>query len=1021
MISVILYGRNDAHGYNLHKRAAISLNCIAEVLSHPDDEIVFTDYNTPNDLPTFIEAIYDTLTPAAKARLRVLRVRPELHARMVGRTHLAALEPHSRNIAIRRANPRNRWLLFTNTDMVFLPRAGFTSLSDATADLTDGLYIVPRYELPEPLWESFPRSDPRTVMQECERLGRTLHLEEVTLAFPYMRFDQPGDFQLVPRQALYDIHGFDERMIHGWHADSNMCRRFFLHFGNRTESLADRVKGYHCDHTRVATLAHRLDIKLENNLNEFVFGVEDPVAHHQADTWGVPGEAIEEVDFTGGPQARFAAALQAAIGRPQADDYLADSNDLRNYVAYTPEHVLPHLTGYLTTYSPGVRIAYVGTNPRMYALVERAIQELGFTQPLLHAGTRPAAADLIRNDLVMFDFGLDPAAQPIAEVQRVTDWPRELRYGLGDVARSLEAAAEYAAAKPPRVPDFLVINANHHIFRQFCTQFLLLSETPYATHVRKGRPRLGDERLYRSNAWKYVEDDLRSFFGYGTWENTVPAIALGQAIDFTSAGESSRYKDGNWGAMDFTGTWIEGYNADILFAPPQSAAGDLIAFIGVNEAFVGPEDELGNAEPVRVTATCDGEQLARWTFFTRYGVTVCKLLMPERLIAGRAVCRVRLHVQNPQSAQKVADSLGQKTIGFDPRELGIKVHQITFTNLEPWQYKLGDALDFTEAGKGIQHADECWTQPDDLGAWTVGPDAGMILYPRETTNIPVAATFTINDAVIDPEHPDMDVSVACNGLEVARWTNWPTRNTHDRVVLLPDGVFRTLDPVHLRVRVKNPRSSYALGWSTWDKRPRGIRIRTLKVAPVLQYHLGDMMDFTAGGDAVAFAGDSLGVQWAVPDNWGFWTIGKHASIMVPFDRAPGKAAPMAVVISDCMVRAADPKLPVTVRANGQVVAEWVLESRKPHVRTLELPAGALMEADVTITFEVPNPHSPADFGWGPDPNPLGLRIARAVIGKSEIAIPDFEAHLRYRTLKRILGLPRFAVHVARILLKRGAA
>jgi hypothetical protein len=29
MFSVILYGRNDSHGYNLHKRAAIS-KCAAE-------------------------------------------------------------------------------------------------------------------------------------------------------------------------------------------------------------------------------------------------------------------------------------------------------------------------------------------------------------------------------------------------------------------------------------------------------------------------------------------------------------------------------------------------------------------------------------------------------------------------------------------------------------------------------------------------------------------------------------------------------------------------------------------------------------------------------------------------------------------------------------------------------------------------------------------------------------------------------------------------------------------------------
>ena len=57
MISVILYGRNDAHGYNLHRRAALSLNCIAEVLTDPDDEIIFVDYNTPDELPTFVEAI----------------------------------------------------------------------------------------------------------------------------------------------------------------------------------------------------------------------------------------------------------------------------------------------------------------------------------------------------------------------------------------------------------------------------------------------------------------------------------------------------------------------------------------------------------------------------------------------------------------------------------------------------------------------------------------------------------------------------------------------------------------------------------------------------------------------------------------------------------------------------------------------------------------------------------------------------------------------------------------------------
>jgi len=166
MISVILYGRNDSHGYNLPKRATISINCIAELLGDEGDEILFVDYNTPNDLPTFIEAIYDTLTARAKSRLRVFRVRPELHTRLVERTHLSALEPHSRNIAIRRSNPQNRWILSTNTDMIFLPREGVASLADAVRDLPDAQYIVPRFDLPEPLWESFPRTDPDAVIRE---------------------------------------------------------------------------------------------------------------------------------------------------------------------------------------------------------------------------------------------------------------------------------------------------------------------------------------------------------------------------------------------------------------------------------------------------------------------------------------------------------------------------------------------------------------------------------------------------------------------------------------------------------------------------------------------------------------------------------------------------------------------------------------------------------------------------------------------------------------------------------------
>ena len=166
MISIILYGRNDAHGYNLHRRAALSLNCMAEVLTDPDDEIMFVDYNTPDELPTFVEAISDTLTDRCLDVLRVLRVPASLHReRYAGRTQLPALEPIARNAGVRRANPANRWLLSTNTDMILAPHTT-ESLSDICAPLEDGYYGLPRFELPEWLWERLPRTAPQRAIAE---------------------------------------------------------------------------------------------------------------------------------------------------------------------------------------------------------------------------------------------------------------------------------------------------------------------------------------------------------------------------------------------------------------------------------------------------------------------------------------------------------------------------------------------------------------------------------------------------------------------------------------------------------------------------------------------------------------------------------------------------------------------------------------------------------------------------------------------------------------------------------------
>jgi hypothetical protein len=1005
MLSVILYGRNDSHGYNLHKRAAISLNSIAEVLTAPGDEILFVDYNTPNYLPTFIEAIYDTLTPRAKSLLRVFRVRPALHARLVKHTHLFALEPHSRNIAIRRSNPQNRWVLFTNTDMIFVPRAGHSaSISDAVRDLADGQYILPRFELPEPLWESFPRTDPAEIMRACEDLGWKLHLNEIAIAHPYMRFDSPGDFQLVPRRALFEINGFDERMIHGWHADSNMCKRFFLFYGGRTESLASRLKGYHCDHTRVATLAHRLDIKLENDLQEFVYGVEDPVARHQADTWGAPSEQIEEVDFENGAQARFVAALETALGPAQRTDYHSDANDLRNFVYYQPEHVLPYLAGNFPLFPKTAQFVYVGNNPRMLTLTARCIAQMEFAHPLRYvaefvsAGISVPDAEPIRTalakhllenaDALIFDFGLDANGIELGKVTRVTEWPRELRWSLGAIAKCLEDCAvesqeHRGGGGGGDIPDFIVLNANHWVFRQFVGQFLLATDTPYNTHVRKGRPRVGHERLYRSHSWKYTEECMRSYFGYGTQNLCTGTVGDEQTIDLCSLGQSAAYKDGDWGLMDLTGTWTDGPRASILFRRPEGSGDDLVAYVRITEAFLNIENE-----PIRVGVLLEGEPLARWVFRTRYGIASCKVVLPARLM-GKNTCRLTFHIENPQSTQLQATLKGEQTIGEDPRELGVKIQRITFTGTNRLRYTLCDVLDFRDKGHGMFHINECWTQPDDLGTWTLGNDASLVLYLNEPVETPVMASFLVTDVAVSEEHPHLTISVAFNGRSVADWHLGPSRLYDERKVFVPLEVLRAQSPLNISFHVDAPRTPDELNWSKGDTRPLGFRLTRFRLDPVRvpKYKLGEVIDFTSGGSAFSY----LGPQWTPPDQYGSWTLGPEAILKVGFQAPPVADVPACFVISDCMVAPSAPNLPVQVRANDEVVADWTFgPTRVPHCRSFRVPAELVRTAkDLTLSFRIPTPRTPAELGWSGDSRPLGIRIAKVMFGEGEIEIPVF--------------------------------
>ena len=510
MISVIVYGRNDSYGYNLPKRAAMSINCIAHVLDDPDDEIIFVDCNTPNDIPTFPESIADTLTPRARQMLRVLRVRPEQYERGKNGTRFKVLEPLCRNIAIRRSNPRNRWILNTNTDMVFTPLQPQMSLSRIVDGLPDGFYELPRFEMPESLWESCDRLDAEGTISRFSSWGLRLHLNQIVTADEATLFDGPGDFQLALRSQLFEIHGMNEQMVLGWHVDSNLCKRMWL-LNGETGTILDRLYAYHCDHTRIQTVYHVAGQSTANDADTFVTHVVSPYIPEQGLRWGMPDEPIEEFSLSDPFLNRMAAHLSRLVPgmhQPMTGislvDYFVDAS-----LYYDDRHVFPYVADILVNTPAFSDIGYFGNNAAMlklvaeFRLLEKHSGMVRYHGGLLTAGTsnrefappancRPADIDEIDRSCSAFIFDLSMRNLPSRMSANGLRIP-EAAPAVEAFARSISGLIVAVARREEQrqtagdlLRPCIFIGCHNSWFDQFIMNLFGCAYTPFSTYVRHG-------------------------------------------------------------------------------------------------------------------------------------------------------------------------------------------------------------------------------------------------------------------------------------------------------------------------------------------------------------------------------------------------------------------------------------------------------------------------------------------------------------------------------------------------------
>ena len=468
MLSVILYGRNDRHGYNYHKRLAISINCIAEMLSFENDEIVFVDYNSSEDEPTVIEALADTLTEKAKKVLKVYRVH------LIQKKSKLLNEPLARNIAIRRTNPQNKWVLSTNIDMVFVPVASHETLSSLVAELPEGFYELPRFELPENLWEShFNRLKPDENIAFLRKKAPHLHLNTIVRRPGCLVYDNPGDFQLMPRKTIFAMHGFNEQMNQGWHVDSNLCKRMSIYCDKIQVNLEDKLWGYHCNHTRQETAAHKQHAP-ENDWKTFVTNVETPYLPKQSETWGLAGEELEKIPLKEAKDF----SQKTSHENPHPSDISIDQNTF-NTLTYSSKRIFPHLSDHFHHLPPQSNVAYIGHNQELLSLMKEAVSVLTLDE-------ETTLKDLYdQSKLIIFDFGFDETSCKGFAIAPTHQHYQKLRESLKDVMDAFLKIVRLEKTLQKNI-KLLGINVLFTDFQALFQHHLSLRKTTFLTGISFG-------------------------------------------------------------------------------------------------------------------------------------------------------------------------------------------------------------------------------------------------------------------------------------------------------------------------------------------------------------------------------------------------------------------------------------------------------------------------------------------------------------------------------------------------------
>lgn len=215
----VVIARNDNYGGNLTERAGYCLNSLVETF----DEIIYVDWNTPDNKVSLIEEAKDFVKKSPK--IKWIRITSEQASEWTGHDPAAqsVCEVMARNIGLRRLT--SKFLVSTNIDVIcpsrtildkqIQPDSGFIT----TAKRGISLYILRELGTP---------SDILSVREKLVVL-EPHYTQQPPIAIrgddKYSLVSSPGDFQIAHRDVWYTIRGFEERLYKRGYTDTNIQQK----------------------------------------------------------------------------------------------------------------------------------------------------------------------------------------------------------------------------------------------------------------------------------------------------------------------------------------------------------------------------------------------------------------------------------------------------------------------------------------------------------------------------------------------------------------------------------------------------------------------------------------------------------------------------------------------------------------------------------------------------------------------------------------------------------------------------